>query len=161
MARLFACIISPDIKRDKASLTAVAREFSYLIETLVDGILFDVSGLERLVGDRDAVSYKIVEGLQRQNVAGSVAVAESIDSACLLARQRGGSGYEVHSSDGFSKLPLSDLPIEKDTLNVFTDLGVRRVEDLLSIPHDELITRYGEDFRNIIDVIEQKSSSML
>ncbi len=161
MARLFACIISPDIKRDIASLTAVAREFSYLIETLVDGILFDVSGLDRLMGDRDAVSNKIVESLRRQNVAGSVAVAETIDSACLLARQDGGLGHEVQSSDSFSKLPLSDLPIEQDTLNVFTDLGLRKVEDLLSIPHNELITRYGKDFRNIIDVIEQKSSSMV
>jgi protein ImuB len=161
MARLFACIISADIKRDKTSLTAVAKEFSYLIETLDDGILFDVSGLERLVGDRDSVSEKIVDGLRRHNVAGSIAVAETIDSACLLARQYGGSVYEVHSSDGFSKLPLSDLPIEQDELNVFTDLGVQKIEDLLSIPNDDLITRYGKDFRNIIDVIEQKSSSML
>lgn len=161
MARMFACIISPDIKRDKAALTAVAREFSYLIETLVDGILFDVSGLERLMGDRDSVSDNIVESLRQQNVAGSVAVAETIDSACLLARQHGGSAHEIHSFDGFSKLPLSDLQIDQNTLNVFTDLGVRRVEDLLAIPNDELITRYGQDFRNIIDVVEQKSSSML
>jgi protein ImuB len=161
MARLFACIISPDIKRDKAPLKAVAREFSYLIKILVDGILFDVSGLERIVGDRDAVSEKILEGLRRENVSGSVAIAETIDSACLLARQNSGSAHAFHSSEGFSKLPLSDLPIEQDILNVFTDLGVRRVEDLLAIPHDELITRYGKDFRNIIDVIEQKSSSML
>jgi protein ImuB len=94
-------------------------------------------------------------------VVGSLAVAETIDSACILARQRGGSAYEDHSPKGFVKLPLSDLPIEQDTLNVFSDLGLRRVEDLLAISHDELITRYGKDFRNIIDVIEQKSSSML
>lgn len=161
MARLFACIISPDIKRDKGTLTALAWEFSYLIETLEDGILLDVSGLERLVGDRDAIAAKIVDGLRRQNVAGSIAVAETIDSACLLARQHGGSAHQVHSSDGFSKLALSDLPIEQDVLKVFTDLGVRKVEDLLAIPHDELIKRYGKDFRNILDVIEQKCSSML
>ncbi|MDI1240588.1 MAG: hypothetical protein PSX80_01545, partial [bacterium] len=161
MARLFACIISPDITRDKTSLTSVATEFSYLIETLDDGILFDVSGLERLVGNRDAVSAKILDGLRRHNLSGSIAVAETIDSACLLARQHGGSVHDVHSSNGFQALPLSALPIDQDTLNVFTDLGVRKVEDLLSIPHDDLITRYGQDFRNIIDVIEQKSSSML
>ena len=160
MARLFACIISPDIKRDKTSLTAVAREFSYLIETLDDGILFDVSGLERLVGDRDAIAAKIAEALRQHNIAGSIAVAETIDSACLLARQNNGPNT-FHSPENFSRLPLSDLPIEQDTLNVFSDLGLRKVEDLLAIPHEDLITRYGKNFRNIIDVIEQKSSSML
>ena len=161
MARLFACIISPDIKRDKDTLTAVAKEFSYLIETLDDGILFDVSGLERLIGGKEKISVKIVEGLRQHNIASSVALAETIDSACLLARQHGGSAHEVHAPEGFAKLPLTDLPIEQDTLNVFNDLGVRRVEDLLAIPHNELITRYGKDFRKIIDVVEQKSSSML
>ena len=160
MARLFACIIATDVKRDKVSLTAVAREFSYLIETLDDGILFDVSGLERLVGDRDAIAAKIAEGLRQHNIAGSIAVAETIDSACLLARQNNGPNT-FHSPENFSRLPLSDLPIEQDTLNVFSDLGLRKVEDLLAIPHEDLITRYGKDFRNIIDVIEQKSSSML
>jgi len=161
MARLFACIISPHIKRDKVSLTAVAREFSYLIETIDDGVLFDVSGLERLIGDPRSIAGKILESLRERNIPGSVAVAETIDSACLLARQSSGSGQEVYSADTFNRLPLSDLPIEQDTLNVFNDLGLRRVEDLLAIPHEDLITRYGKGFRDVIDVIHQKSSSML
>jgi len=161
MARLFACVISPNFKCDKASLTTVAREFSYLIETLDDGILFDVTGLERLFGNRDVIADKILKRLRQNNVSGSIAIAETIDSACLLARQNGGLSHKVHSTDGFAKLPLSDLPIEQDTLNVFSDLGLRRVEDVIAIPNEELITRYGKDFRNIIDVIEQKSSSML
>lgn len=161
MARLFACIISANIKQDKAALLSVARDFAYSIEMLEDGILFDVSGLERLIGDRDAIASKIMTEMQQSGLAGSVAVAETIDSACLLARQNGGSVSAVHSSESFSRLPLSDLPIEQDILNVFSDLGMRRVEDLLAIPHDDLITRYGKDFQGIIDVIEQKSSSIL
>ena len=49
MSKLFACIISPDLKQDKDSLQAVAHQFSYAIEMLDDGIVFDVSGLERLI----------------------------------------------------------------------------------------------------------------
>lgn len=161
MARLYACIISANIKQDDAALLSVAREFAYSIETLDDGILFDVSGLEKLVGDRDSIASKIRAEMRQSNLAGSVAVAETIDSACLLARQNSGSISTVHSSEHFSRLPLSDLPIEQDTLTVFSDLGLRRVEDLLAIPHDELITRYGKDFQAIIDVIEQKSRSIL
>lgn len=160
MARLFTCIISANIKRDKDVLLSVAREFSYSIEILDDGILFDVSGLERLIGKPEVIAAKIHEQLQGQNIKGSIAVAESIDSACLLARQNKGLSI-VNSPEVFPKLPLADLSIERDTLNVFNDLGIRSVEDLLAIPKDELITRYGKDFREVIDTIEQKSSSML
>ena len=160
MAKLFACIISKDIKRDKASLTAVAREFSYLIETLDDGIMFDVSGLGRLVGGRDAIALKILEALGQRDLAGRVAVAESIDSACLLARHCD-EDNTVSTPESFSRLPLSDLPIEQDRLNVFNDLGLRSIDDLLAIPHDELIPRYGKEFRQVLDIIEQKSASML
>lgn len=161
MARLFACIISANIKQDRPALLSVVREFAYAIETLDDGILFDVSGLERLIGKPDEIAANIFEQLSERSLKGSVAVAETIDSACLLARQNGGSSAAVHSLDAFAKLPLSDLPIEQDTINVFNDLGVRRVEDLLAIPHDELITRYGKDFQAVIDMMEQKSPSLL
>ena len=161
MSRLFACIISPEIRRDKAVLTTIARQFSYRIETLNDGILFDVGGLRRLVGNSNTISARIIEALQDHNVPGNVAIAETIDSACLLARQGTGSATKVYYSESFAKLPLSDLPIEQDNLNVFNDLGVRRVEDLLEIPQEELISRYGKGFRKIIDVIEQKSTSIL
>jgi protein ImuB len=161
MARLFACIITGDIRRDKGALVSIAREFSYLIEVLSDGILFDVSGLEHLVGKPDAIAAKIFEYLRQYNITGRIAVAETIDSACLIARQRSEQVNAIHYPESFARLPLSDLSIEEDTLNVFADLGIRRVEDLLAIPHDELIARYGKDFRKVVDVIEQKSSSML
>lgn len=161
MARLFACIISANVKEDKAALLSIAREFAYSIEILNDGILLDVTGLEKLIGNRDAIASKIVSEMQHLDLVGSIAIAETIDSALFLARQKGGSVTKVHSTENFSRLPLSDLPIEQDTLNVFSDLGLRKVEDLLAIPHDELINRYGKDFQAIIDVIEQKSRSML
>lgn len=160
MSRLFACIISPDIERNREALIAAAREFSYLIETLDDGILFNVSGLERLIGKPDAVAAKILETLRQQDIAGSVAVADTVDSACLLARQNRGANT-VNLPEIFPKLPLFDLPIRQDTLNVLSDLGIHKIEDLLAVPREDLIGRYGDDFRKVIDVIEQKGASML
>ena len=61
----------------------------------------------------------------------------------------------------FHQLPLTGLAIEPDTLNVFSDLGIRNVEELLEIPREDLISRYGREFQEVIDVIEQKSSSFL
>lgn len=161
MSRLYACIISADVKRDKDALRSVARQFSYSIEMLDDGILFDVSGLERLIGKPERIARKILDELQKQNIPGSIAVAETVETAALLARQDSGLNHAVHSPDMFPQLPLSDLPIEQDTLNVFSDLGIRKVEDLLAVPQAELIGRYGREFKSVIDVIEQKGTSML
>lgn len=164
MSKLYACIISADVKRDKEVLISVARQFSYSIEMLDDGILFDVSGLERLVGKPGRIAQKILEELQKQNLSGSIAVAETVDTAALLARQdsaRSEQACTLNAPDSFQKLPLTDLPIEQDTLNVFSDLGIRKVRDLLEIPRDELVNRYGQDFRDVIDVIEQKGASSI
>jgi protein ImuB len=159
MRRSFACIISPDIKRDKDGLVFVARQFSYAIEVLDDGVLFDVSGLGRLVGKPNKVAGNILEELQKQGLAGSVAVADTVETAVLLARQD--TAAVVHSPEQFHRLPLQQLPIEEDTLNVFGDLGLRSVEDLMAIPHEQLIGRYGREFRQVIDIIEQKGRSTI
>ena len=160
MSRLYACIISSDLKQDKDRLEAVARQFSYLIEMLDDGILFDVSGLERLVGKSNRIEQKILEQLRKQNIAGSIAVAATVETAALLARQ--GDGLtSVQSPDKFRQLPLASLSIEQDTLNIFSELGLRRVEDLLAVPKDDLINRYGRTFSNVVDVIEQKGRQLL
>jgi protein ImuB len=154
------------VKHDKDALQAVARQFAYSIEMLEDGILFDVSGLERLIGKPERVSQKIFHELKKQRIAGSIAVAETVETAMLLARQKPAheqaEACTVNSPDAFPKLPLRDLPqIEQDTLNVFGELGLRKVEDLLSIPKDELINRYGRNFVDVIDTIEQKGASLL
>jgi protein ImuB len=142
-------------------LVSVAHQFSYSIQILPDGILFDVSGLEKLIGKPDQVAKKIFDELKKQNISGSVAVAETVETAQLLARQDNGLNHTVHSPDTFQRLPLSDLPIEQDTINVFNELGISEVRDLLAVPHDDLIARYGREFKNVIDVIEQKGTSRI
>src|SRR5687767_8439505 len=190
--KLYACIISPDLKRDRDALLEVAQQFSYNIELLEDGILFDVSGLQNLVGDAKNISKKIVAELEKNALSGKVAVADTTDAATLLARgslsspparggvaglgsppglRRGADASSAEwsadgvvggdrplatSSDNFPELPLRNLSIDDDTLNVFNDLGIKSIHDLRQIPVDELITRYGQQFKNVVDVIEQK-----
>jgi protein ImuB len=176
--RLYACIISPDAKKDKAVLLSIAQQFSYSIEMLEDGILFDVSGLQNLVGDADKISENILAELERNSVSGSIAVAETIDAATLLARdvrtrtgslsynpkskiQNPKSGGHIASPENFPQVPLGNLLIDNDTLNVFSDLGIKSIRDLRQIPRDELINRYGQQFKNILDVIEQKAGRLM
>ena len=167
--KLYACIISTDVKKDKAALMSVAQQFSYAIELLEDGILFDVSGLQNLVGDKNKISQKILGEMKSHALSGSVAVAETIDTATLLARESANQLAEtssdpkshIASSDDFSQLPLSNLTIDDDTLNVFSDLGIKSIRDLQQVPKDELIRRYGQRFEHIIDIIEQKGGRLL
>jgi hypothetical protein len=167
--RLYACIISPDIKRDRDALLLIAQQFSHSIELLEDGILFDVSGLENLIGDTDKISQKILVQLKKHSVSGTVALADTIDTAMLLARREKSDPKSkiqnpksyVASPDSFAQLSLEHLLIDEDTQRVFSDLGIKNIRDLQQIPKDELINRYGQQFRNIIDVIEQKGSRLL
>ena len=159
MPKLYACIISPDAKKDKAVLLSIANEFASRIEMLQNGVLFDVSGLENLMGDADEIDRRISEKLKRSGVSAASAVAASADTAILLANQS--SEDDSSREDLFEKLPLSDLEIDPDTLNVFNDLGIRTISDLRTVPADGLINRYGQKFNDVIDIIEQKGSRLL
>ncbi|PYT00409.1 MAG: hypothetical protein DMF63_07510 [Acidobacteria bacterium] len=166
--RLYACIISADSKRDKATLLSVAQQFSYSIEMLEDGILFEVSGLQNLIGDPTKISQHILAELKANSISGNVAVAEAIDTAMLLAREDENASanpkskiQNPKSAESFAQLPLQNLLIDADTLNVFSDLGIKSIRDLQNIPKDELINRYGQSFKNIIDIIEQKGGRLL
>lgn len=161
MTKLYACIISDSAKADKEELLAIARQFSYSIEMLDDGVLFDVSGLEKLIGNSEQIAQNILAQLKTSAVSGNIAVAATVETAMLLARQRKGSDHTVASHAEFSKLPLSDLGIENDSIGIFNELGINDIEGLLQIPVDDLINRYGQSFQKVIDVIEQRGKSFL
>ena len=182
MSRSYACIISPDAKRDHDALLRIAHQFSYSIELLDDGILFDVSGLEKLVGEQNAISQKILAELKKNAISGSIVVAETTDVAILLARDNvdqlsavssqtsnpksqiqnpKSTACHVASPEDLPQLPLENLSIADDTLNVFSNLGIKSVRDLAQVPKDELINRYGQQFKNVLDVIEKKSGRLL
>ena len=120
MKRLYACIISPDAKRDRDALLLVAQQFSYSIELLEDGILFDVSGLQNLVGNVNEVSQKILAELKNSSISGRVAVADTIDTATLLARGNAGQPHDPSSSSN----PKSKIQNPKLDSNVASADGV-------------------------------------
>ncbi len=187
MSKLYACIISPDPKNDKSVLLSIAHDFASGIEELEDGVLFDVSGLENLMGDADEIGGRIEGKLKEHKLSANAAVAAAADTAILLARA--GSPHDVSSTgvspgvssphvskgssrptetpiyaqaaDKFSQLPLRELDIDPDTLDIFDDLGIRKISDLRRVPVNDLINRYGQEFRDVVDTIEQKGGRIL
>jgi protein ImuB len=160
-SKLFAAIISPDVKRDEEVLLSIAYGFAYRVEMLEDGVLFDVSGLEKLVGNTKKVALSILKKLQEHDISGNVGVAASIDAALIIARENTGLNHIAVTDEKFRQLHLSNLDIDGDTLGVFESLGISRIEDLQEIPVDELIARYGHDFRDLLDVINQSAKRQL
>ena len=157
MSRSYACIISQNAESDADALLSIAYGFAYRVERLADGVLFDVSGLEKLIGDDKKIAQKIVKELENNQISGNVAVAESVETALLLARENRGLNHTVATPDRFRQLPLRNLALDRDTLGVFEALGLSRIEDLDRIPANELVARYGHDFRDVIDVIGQQN----
>jgi protein ImuB len=160
-SKLFACIISPDVKRDEEVLLSIAYSFAYRVEMLTDGVLFDVSGLEKLVGNTKSVAREVLKKLKESNVSGNVGVAASIDAALVIARENTGLNHIAVTDEKFRQLPLRNLEIDGDTLGVFESLGISRVEELQQVPVDELVARYGQDFQNVIDLINQSAKRQL
>ena len=161
MPKLYASIISPNAPENRAALRDIARTFSHSIEELTDGILFDVSGLERLIGKREAIAKKILAVMHAAGINGNVAVAETIHTALLLARQNKDVERSIASPEEFRQLPLESLAIENDSLGIFKELGIKNVEELRQIPVDDLINRYGRDFQKIIDMIQEKGTRQI
>src|SRR6476646_1291038 len=160
-SKLFACIISPDLKRDEEVLLSIAYSFAYRVELLADGVLFDVSGLEKLVGNTKSVAREVLKKLKESNVSGNVGVAASIDAALVIARENTGLDHVAVTDERFHQLHLSNLEIDSDTLGVFESLGISRVEELQQVPIDELVARYGQDFQTVIDMINQSTKRQL
>jgi protein ImuB len=156
MSRLYACIISD---ADPEQLLSVAGSFAYPIERLADGVLFETSGLEKLIGTADVIAAKIAETLNAAVIRGNVAVAENAASAIFQARNRKGAATVTNAR--LERLPISGLGLDPDTLEIFAALGFSKVRELRRIPETELIARYGKDFRPVLDLINNRGNYVL
>jgi protein ImuB len=160
MSRAYACIISDDAKRDEQILLAVAGEFSYAVQRMDDGVLFDIRGLEKLVGGPKEIARRIVAKLKENDLECRVAVADTTETAVLLARENRSTDRAAFPSD-IGHLPLDDLEIDGDALGVLYDLGIGSVRDLLQIPREDLVRRYGQEIAKVLDVVTRKKARPL
>jgi hypothetical protein len=142
-----------------SSLITIAEQFSYRIETIDGGILFDVSGLENRIGSPTQIAESIVNEMQSRGLDGSLAIAANASTAELYARSR--RGVTVVGEDDYGALPLSALGIDQDTLKVFGALGLETTADLKNVPENDLVARYGLEFRRTLDLMNQRGTHIL
>ncbi len=154
MSKLYACIVS-----EGGELAVLAEQFAYRIEAIDGGILFDVSGLENRIGTPTQIARSIKLEMDARGIDGALVVAANARTAELYARSR--EGVTVVAEDEHLPLPLEALGMDGDTLKVFHALGLESTADLKAIPENELIARYGSEFRATLDLIDQNGLHIL
>ena len=153
---LFACIISDS---DEKSLVILTEQFSAKIELIEGGILFDISGLQNLMGDQYQIAKRISNDLNSKNIEGNLGISKNADTAVLFAKNI--KGVTTDSGNEINSMPIETLALEDDIQGVFENLGFENINQLKDIPEVDLIARYGQDFRGVIDLINQEGKRTL
>jgi protein ImuB len=101
-SQLFACVRTP---RDPPRAMVVARDFSPRVQRYVDGgVVFDVSGLERLLGTPPSIAAELEKA---GGADARIAVAPTQSAALLLSRARPSpTVVTVDVSSALASVPL-------------------------------------------------------
>ena len=105
----------------------------------------DVSGLDRLIGDVNAVGRRLLREVRAMGFAATVGLGESRATAHIAARL--GRGVTVVAAgrelDVLGRAPIAVLEPDAGMAATFARWGVRTIADLAALPRDGLATRLG------------------
>ena len=114
----------------------------------VDGIKIEITGCAHLWGGESALAADLSARLERQGVAGHVAIADTLGAAWAYARFAEAGQRTLVLAPGEICAALAPLPVEALRLDPVTAQGLRRVGlkkigDLCAMPRDALGRRFG------------------
>lgn len=109
-----------------------------------NGILLDASGCAHLWGGEEKYLNDIAKRLNQRGYSVRIAMADTIGCAWAMARY----GNEMIIEKGkqveaLLSLPVSALRMDEETIEVLRKLGLRKINDVLSIPAKSLRRRFG------------------
>jgi protein ImuB len=112
-----------------------------------DCLFLDVTGIGVLFGGEEELGGEVVAELKRLGYEVRVAVADTIGAAWASAKYEGRS-IKDENGDTFLLCPssfvLSALRLPTQTVDLLSQLGVERLEQLLALPRESLRARFGE-----------------
>ncbi len=112
------------------------------------GLALDLAGMERLAGDEERVTRRIVEALARLGFRARAAVADTLGAAWALAWYGPRSPVIVQSGaeeEALAPLPLEALRLAPATVDGLRELSVERVADLARLERARVAARFGGD----------------
>jgi protein ImuB len=109
-----------------------------------NGILLNASGCSHLWGGEEKYLKDITKRLNERGYTIRVAIADTIGCAWAVARYGNqmivDKGKQV---EALLSLPVTTLRIDEETNEVLKKLGLRRINDIISIPAKSLRRRFG------------------
>ncbi len=111
-----------------------------------NGILLDASGCAHLWGGEEKYLSDITKRLNRRGYTVRIAMADTIGCAWAIARYNNNmlveKGKQVEALLG---LPVTALRIDEEMVEVLQKLGLRKIQDVISIPAKSLRRRFGNE----------------
>jgi protein ImuB len=149
------------------------------------GILLDLTGTERLHGERhgerhgeghhdegsnaedsgfkEILALKIMHALSVRHKSVRLGFAETPALAWAAARFGSTNPYFIHSYQDatFTQLPIEALNLPAAITTHLHELSIRTIDQLLKLPKEKLLTRYGKEISRRLDQIEGTSAPAL
>lgn len=150
---LFACI-RPLTDGMAGAVMALARDFSPRIERHADGsVVFDVSGLGRLLGDAQGIAGELLRTATDRGVKARIAIAPSQTASRLLTRDSSTSPFtSLVATDAAAALaPLALNLLEQHaghpsrTFDALRRWGIRTMGEFAALPADDIAARFGHE----------------
>lgn len=109
------------------------------------GLVLDISGCAHLFGGETAMMKSALDRFDRQGFETKAAIASHAGTAAaLLAGGRSGVVAQEGEEEALlAPLPVAALRLGGETDALFARLGLKRVADLLALPRNGLVRRFG------------------
>ncbi len=152
---MYACIFALNFPSDafyQRLLLDCAYAFSPRVEQTDHGtVIFDVEGLERLIGSNEDIAAKVLEQVASVGMTANVAIAANPDAA--IAAARGLPGLTVLKK-GSEHLYLQDLPLEVisppfEIFEILNRWGISTLGAFAKLPAADVTARLDQEGLNL------------
>jgi protein ImuB len=119
-----------------------------------DNLWLDVTGLSSLFGSEQALLHQVIRMLARRGLSVRAAVADTPGAAWAITHY-GRQPYEIVPAGttrrALAPLPVSALRLTSEAVELLSELGVVRIEQLLRIGRDALVCRFSPQLLERVD----------
>jgi protein ImuB len=121
-----------------------------------DAVRIEITGSAHLWGGERALAADLMTRLDRQHIAGHIAIADTLGAAWAMARfaQAGQSTVILPPEEvrtALAPLPVEALRLDPTIVQGLRRVGLKRIGDLYAMPRDALARRFGETVAQRLD----------
>ena len=121
-----------------------------------DGVRVEITGSAHLWGGESALAADLMSRLDRRDVTGRIAIADTLGAAWAVARfaELGESIAILPPGEpraALAPLPVDALRLDPPTAQGLRRVGLKRIGDLYAMPRTALAQRFGEIVAEVLD----------